>query len=445
MDDDDFDESKKTLKQTFRDLLSANSVMNELAIDLYYHAFLGAKFKEIVIASGVSDMDLRINLTWLQNSRSGKGRVNKVFKKICDACDIKCDIITSYSVAGIIGTINEEAVKHNDKYASEGLCQSNPVIIVKDKNGNDKKVFWHDPVIRGDAGNYDILIFDEMKILLEPTNENQDIMLNLQPALDYPPHIRKKLRHAYPVEYSNPVTLIGTTYPFDSIAKILGTEGYIQRTVMLVRNLNIYQINQMRLAQEALFEKNLQEQFNDKLKIFKDMLIRINATPRRLYLTPDARLELRKIREWFSKHIENSAGGTREMLLSFTNTIEEATMKIAGQYVVVIGVYNEIGATEIKKSWMLLCPVIESLIENVRVRDTKEETTERDKVLKTFENACKKQHKDKLNLTESTEVARVVIGLSRVDRENLIKKLATDGFLKMEKGEKKEYLYSIKK
>jgi hypothetical protein len=42
---------------------------------------MGAKLKEILIADGVSDKDLRVSFTWIQNSRTGKGRMNKAFKK----------------------------------------------------------------------------------------------------------------------------------------------------------------------------------------------------------------------------------------------------------------------------------------------------------------------------------------------------------------------------
>ena len=54
-------------------MMSLNSVHNEEVAEIYFHSFMGGYLRDITIIDGISGKDLRISLTFIQNSRTGKG------------------------------------------------------------------------------------------------------------------------------------------------------------------------------------------------------------------------------------------------------------------------------------------------------------------------------------------------------------------------------------
>jgi hypothetical protein len=432
----------KPLRQLFMELLALNSADNEDAAEMYFHSYLGAYLNKVKITDGISNKDLRVSTVWVQTARSGKGRMNKAFKRICDETDVQCQIITQYTEAGLIGTIDEEAVKHNDKYAGEGLCESNPEIITKDQKGNDKTVQWRDPVIRGDAGNYDILIFDEMQILLEPKKENQEILLTLQPALDCPPYVRKKLRSKYPIEYSNPITIIGTTYPFMSIPKILATGGFLQRTFIFFRKLTLDEVKAMKNAQQKLFDPNVPKIFEQKLEIFKKRMEKIGRGERTLVVEPAARLELLHVGEYFIDMIKDRKGVSREALLSFANTVEETCLKIAAQYVVVHG-NKTITQHDIKRNYEVAKRFMEILVNKIDVREDKETEQEIQKVIGAFRRAITVRQRDYLSKKEFVSVINATLHKGNNACGDLIDTYTEAGYFAKKTGGKNQLNYYL--
>lgn len=432
----------KPLRQLFTELISCNSVMNEAAAELYFYSFMGAYLNKVKIKDGVSNKDLRVSLCWIQTARSGKGRVNKAMKKICDACGVSCQIITQYTEAGLIGTIDEEAIKANDKYISEGLCEASPSIIVKDKNGNDKTILWRDPIIRGDAGNYDILIFDEMQILLEPKRENQEIILSLQPVLDCPPYVRKKLRSKYPIEYSNPLTIIGTTYPFQTVPTIVATSGFLQRMFLLIRKLTIDEIKTMKDMQKTLMDPNISVTFDKKLEIFKKRIEKVGRAPRTLIVDMEARDELTTVSHYFINLIRDRKGGSRETLLSFANTVEEVCLKIAGQYVVQHG-GTTIKKNDIRRNFEITRGFMEMLAKKIDVRDDKEAEEEKKRVIEIFKRTISVLKVDHLSKKEFKEAINKVFNKGLMGCAAMIDAYTEAGYFTTRKGTKNTINYYL--
>src|SRR3990167_2652958 len=205
---------QRILRNDFVDIASYISINNEHPAAIYFYVLMGIWFKNAKIVSSANGKDLRIHFTWVQTSRTGKGEMNKLMENICEKVGITCTKVTQYNTAGLIGTINESNIKYNETH---NLTPEYPQIIKTNKAGIEKEYCYKDPVIIGDVGKNEIIIFDEFKILLEPSKDNQEIMLILQPVLDSPPKVYKKMKYDIPVEYSNPVSIVGTTYPFDSI------------------------------------------------------------------------------------------------------------------------------------------------------------------------------------------------------------------------------------
>lgn len=437
-------EYQKPLIQLFTEMIGLNSVKNEEAATIYFHVFMGAYLKAVKITDGISNKDLRTSFCWIQTARTGKGRVNKVFKKICDECGVTCQIITQYTEAGLIGTIDEDAVKFNEKYISEGLCEASPTITVKDKSGADRIIMWRDPVIKGDAGNYDILIFDEMQILLQPKKENQEILLTLQPALDCPPYVRKKLRSKYPIEYSNPVSIIGTTYPFTSIPNIIATSGFLQRMFVYVRRLSMEEVKEMKSSQKDLMRPEVQQQFEKKLKVFKKRLALIPTGQRMLAVESDAREELTKIGTHFIDMIKTRKGGAREALLSFANTVEEMCLKIAGQYAVMHN-KTSIKGQDIKRNFELTKKFMENLVNKIEVRDDKDTQEEIRKIIEIFKRSILAKKTDCLSKKEFKEILNKSLNRGIMACSSMIDNYTEAGYFEIKKGNKNVLNYYLSK
>jgi len=431
----------KPLRQLFMEMMALNSVCNEESSEIYFHVFMGAKMKDIMISDGVSNKDLRINYAHIQTSRTGKGRQNKAMRTICSNCGVSCVIITDYSAAGIIGTIDDSAIKFNEKW---GLNEVNKQYEKKDKQGNIIATHeWKDPVVKGDAGNYDILIFDELKILLEPKRENEEIMLVLQPGMDCPPYVRKKLRNKTPIEYSNPFSLIGTTFPFKGVNNIMGTSGFLQRMFVSVRVMSIDDIKEMRKAQKTLLTPDAKKNFVRKLQIFKKRIAKINFQPTTLGMTERAKNRLDQISNNFLNQVENLKGINRDASLSFTNTIEEAALKIAGQYVIMHGKSKKIDSTDIQRGYNLIKSFMKNLMEKIDIKEDKDTGHEVKQIIRIFNSEVNRKKVKCLTHTVFREVLNKRLNRGLIACGNKIKEMTTAGYFIVKKGDKNTNNYFL--
>jgi hypothetical protein len=380
-----------------------------------------------------------VNFSWIQNTRTGKGRMNKAFKKICTACNVSCCFITDYTTSGIIGTIDGEIDKYNKSLAKFGVNELNPTGV----NDKGKVVEWINPVVRGDAGTYDIIIFDEMKTLLDNSKEGENILLVLQPAMDYPPYIRKKLRNSVAIEYSHPVSIIGTTFPFKSINSIVATCGFLQRTFTLIRNLSIDEIRLMREAQVTLLNGNQEKEFEAMLKIFKSKVQKIKREGT-LTLDASAKLQLGKINRYFLDKIQTTKGTTRESLLGFSNTLEEAALKMAGQQAV-INNKNVILSSYISMSFDAVKIFIDTLIGGIDIKEDKDVENEYKKVIQLYKAYVTSNSNQ---LPDFVTLVNIIWKSGRLNKGNtacasLVRQMASSGYFIKVKVDKNKHLYKL--
>lgn len=351
-------------------MIALNSVDNEKVAELYFHSLLGAYFSNAKIQIGVSGKDLRISVFWIQQSRTGKGEANKAFQKICEALNIKIATVTEITTAGLIGSIDNEAIAYNKRY---NLSPDYPERTKMKSNGNELEVYkYQDPVIKGDLADYDILVFDEAKTLLQQSQYTENLLSNLQPALDYPGYVRKKLRHDVPIEYNCSPTIIATTYYFGEISKVLAEQGFFQRVVVYIRDMSINDIKNMRELQGDLMRnKNSKKLFEQKLKIFVKKLKKLdNNKLLFIQMSPEATTKLMSLGDKFISDIEkNLSGSNLYVALSFTNTLQEMALKIAAQYAILSG-KNSISPLHIRQGFAVIKTYIDTIINKLEIKES---------------------------------------------------------------------------
>lgn len=430
-----------SLKQLFIEMAALNSVDNEKPAELYFYSLMGAYLKNVKIAHGISKKDLRFSITWLQTARTGKGRLNNTIIRVGNEIGVKCCLVTEYTTAGIIGTLDRDAILHNEKYAPYGLSEHQPEIIV-DIKGKERTIRWRDPIIKGDAGNYDIIIFDELKQLLLPSRENEQIMLSLQPALDSPPHIRKKMSSRHPVEYSNPLTIIGTTFPFKSVSKIVSTSGYLQRTYFFVRKLSDEEVEAMLVKQSEIMNKGIDEEFNKKLELFKRKLSSIDRSEKVISVTEQAKKQLLALIKEYIEKVKGTRGSNKEALISFANTISEAALKIASIHAVILG-KSEVDSIHVRMSKEVIYDFMNNLIEKFDVTEDKDRSSLINSVINIFKRTVATQEKPKLNYIEFMMPVSRALNIGQNKAGKLIKELASEGYFIAERSENNALIFSL--
>lgn len=257
--------SRNNLSRMFIELCNLNSINNENAARMYFYAFMGLYFRDTTIDIGYTKKDLRVNVMWIQPTRTGKSQLNKIFKKICSEFDIKVVTLTEYTTAGLIGSIDTDAIKHNKKYQLSENLPSRMVGKVLQE--------YQDPVVKGDLANYDILIFDEAKLLLLPSHHTQNLLSVLQPVLDYPGYVRKKLSSEVAIEYECNPTMIATTYPFERMSGVLMEQGFFQRLALFSKNFTTEEIfSRLKQARKTLSGQPTEKLYNEMITIFKNKM-----------------------------------------------------------------------------------------------------------------------------------------------------------------------------
>jgi len=418
----------KTLRQIFIEMMSLNSVDNELAAELYFHAFLGAYFKH-TITFGIYNKDLRISIVWIQPSRTGKGQMNKAFKRVCDECNVSCVITTEFTTAGLIGSIDAENIKYNSTY---GLTPENPVVI----GTRGKQYEYRNPVIKGDLGNFDVTIIDEAKNLLQQTRYTETLLTSIQPALDCPGHIRKKLSTKTAIEYDASPTIIATTYYYSKISDIIAEQGFFQRVALYIRDMNKDDMKRMRKKQKDIIAEEAKEKFESLLKEFKERLSEYKREGLKLEVEKKA---LDKLEELINKFIDkiaaNLIGKELQITLTFSNTCYELALKIAAQYAI-INKQTTITSANIMQSFKIIRSYIITIIEKLEIKD--EQLEKHTQLLKSLSYEFRRLKVNKLLKGDVVKLICLRFNIGVKKSTQWVNDLINYGYLKIEKGKGRE-------
>jgi len=219
----------KYLLNKFLETGRMKTVNNDFMLQLYFHSMMGAYLKRYSVAKTAGYTDMRIPLIWIQNSGSGKSQMNKYTIDVSNRIGVKATEVTYFSEAGLIGTYDRKSHEFN---TSNNLSKI-------DNPQNEKGKVYKDPVVKGDLFYYDMVFIDEGKILFQKNSHAENILSILQPALDYPGRVRKKLAGLEPVEYDCDSTLIISTVPFKELNPELMLQGFFPRCLFYQKNIGI--------------------------------------------------------------------------------------------------------------------------------------------------------------------------------------------------------------
>lgn len=303
-----------------------------------FYVLMGQYFRNVRIAFGSRQKDLRLNFFWIQPSRTGKGELSGVTKEVASGLGIRWAKVTKITDAGLLGSIDHYAIEYNYKHK-----------LTED----DER--WKNPVVIGDLGNYDIIFFDECKQLLEPQTYNENSMQIMQEALDYPGHVRSKLRFNYPIEYDCSCSIYATTYYLgQSIETSLLTTGFFQRMMPYMRDMTIEENEALRMAiiQKFRTTKLSPELYNDMLQYFVAKIRQISNTEKVIYLDDSAVSYLDKVFRLFNEEIRKCSGESLKILMAFSQTIIDICTKVGGIHAVLDG-RDFVRASDIASSFVL--------------------------------------------------------------------------------------------
>ena len=288
-----------------------------------FYVLMGQYFKNVKVAFGSKEKDLRLNFFHISNSRSGKGEIASVTKQAATGLGLRWTKVTKITDAGLLGSIDQYAIEYNYK---------------NKLNEDDDR--WKNPVIVGDLGNFDLIFFDECKQLLEPQTYNENSMQIMQEALDYPGHVRSKLKFSYPIEYDCSCSIYATTYYLGkSIETSLLTTGFFQRMMPFMKDLTIEENEYLRLQVIAKFktDKASSVLYKDKLDFFVAKIKAIDNSARTLYLDDSAIEELRKAFQLINEEIKKTSGENLKVLMAFSQTLIDICVKIGGIHAAIAG------------------------------------------------------------------------------------------------------------
>jgi len=219
----------KYLLNKFFEAGRMKTVNNDFMLQLYFHSMMGAYLKRYSVAKTAGYTDMRVPLIWIQNSGSGKSQMNKFTIDVCNRIGVKATEVTYFSEAGLIGTYDRKSHEFN---TTNNLTKI-------DNPQNEKGKVYKDPVVKGDLFYYDLVFIDEGKILFQKNSHAENILSILQPALDYPGRVRKKLAGLEPVEYDCDSTLVISTVPFKELNPELMLQGFFPRCLFYQKHIGI--------------------------------------------------------------------------------------------------------------------------------------------------------------------------------------------------------------
>lgn len=361
------------LRKTFVELAACNSVQNETAANFYFFNLLGAYFKDSVIRVGSTGKDLRFPVFWIQRSRTGKDQLNKVLQDVALNLGMDCVTITDISGdAALVGSFDYEAEKYNRE---NKLTPDEPIRETK------KKTFvYRDPIIKGELAIRDLIIVSEGKLLTQ--NKSEKLLTILQPAMDFPGLVYKKMKSDIAIEYPCKASLVITSIPFKEMKKSVIEQGFYQRTMLLIRKLdNIDKIMEMRIEADKLKNPKYQEKYNTLKKQFLTIMQKFTREKRELTIDPSAVKYIKEQRDNVFNQIRNNVTGEDILnLLSFTQTIEEMIIKIGAQCAIIDN-SNTINYHHVRQSVIITRDYLTTIIKQLEIQVEKEQTSREKKYL----------------------------------------------------------------
>ena len=418
----------KSLRQEFYELATmifCDIDYPNISIPIFstFYVILGQWLKDVKIVFGSEVKSLRISVFWVQNSRTGKGQLIKILERIAKLLGLKTTRETYVNEAGIIGTINEHAIQHNYK-GSKVL-----------KEGDEG---WENPITYGDLKDYDIVVFSEAKGLLLESNFKDNLLSELQEALDTPGIIRKKLRNQVPVEYECKASIFATTYYLSEVSKLLITQGYFQRNLFYMKEFTPEENDSLRekIIEMYRSRKTNIEEFDKKCSEFANKIKKISRNERFLVCSSKAVDFLQEIRKKFDLEIRKASGDELKILMSFSQTVIDISVIIAGIHCCLRN-GEEINESEISLGYTFSKSCLDTIINKLIVKESKFEDINKD--IKVILNVCKILIKDdkkvsKEMLVEECHSKGIKIGRNKILR--LINKMIIENYFKQEKGEK---------
>jgi hypothetical protein len=130
--------------------------------------------------------------------------------------------------------------------------------------------------------------------------------------------------------------------------------------------------------------------------------------------------------------------------LSFSNTVEESCLKIAGQYVVCHGATTVVQAHDIKRNYDISKKFMEILVNRIDVKDDKETQDEIKKVIDVFKRSIQLRRRDYLTKNEFKAALNRLLHRGMNTCGNLIDSYAEAGYFEIKKGDKNSYNYFLK-
>jgi len=421
------------IKDIWQEMVCCNSINNPIAGLIFLHALLGAYFRHKIINWGVTNKDVRIHPSWFQQSRTGKDQLSKVLSITAKKLGLKVCTYTDFTGdAPLIGSWDSEAHKYN---IAHGLSKEEPI-----KETSKNTYTYRDPVIKGDLANYDIIIFCESKLLFQTSSDK--ILTTLQPALDYPGRVFKKMRQKEAIEYPTKCTLVMTSIPFDQMRDSLIDQGFFQRTSLLIRRLSIDDIKSMRNQARKLRDPKIKKKFETLLTKIVTKLEKFDTNESMIYVTQEASDALDTIQNRFIEMTRESIKGKEvENCLSFSQSAEENLLKMAA-HIALLANRNKILAKDIHEAYYPAYNIIQTIFNEIEVNDNSKENKLSKKIFLNFAQEILSNTPVPKTTFRNMLMQKFNIGAPKATR--YIEDLINQNYIQCVKGEKNTILLKFK-
>jgi len=401
------------LMRMFVSLSKKTCVDNDIAQKIYFHILMGAYFNKIKINWGQGKKDLKLHTLWVQPSRTGKDQLNKYIHSLAKLINLRSiygsDITSD---ASFIGTIDSEAKKFNMQHnlSLENLSHEN------DKGD----VFeYKDPIIKGDLGHSDLLIISEFKIFFQLGERGEKLLTVIQPALDCPSLIRKKMRDIEFLDYESDSTFVMTTIPFKKMNESILEQGFFQRLLIFIKRMTISEVRDMRKKAFTVLSNIDLEKFDRELQELANNILKINNDVKLIKIRPEAHNVINTIIDRFFDDIENFVTGSEaSAATSFTNSVQDALLKCAAHVALIEG-RTEITVKDINKVYFnVVKPFRDCIINEIEADQDPEEALREKGYFAFVKNILEKEKeipkmtlvelfKNKFNCSKSTSLRRI--------------------------------------
>jgi hypothetical protein len=312
---------------------------------------------------------------------SGKSQLNKVSIDICRRIGLKATELTEFTTSGLIGTFDKAKHDHNVK----NNLKPGDDFIITDKQGNQKSKKYQIPITYGDMYYYDILFIDEAKILFEKSRHTENVLSILQPALDYPGRVRKKLSAEEPIEYDCSCTLVSSTVEWGKVGIDIMSQGFFPRCLFYSKSLSVNDyINMHKALTESFFNE---EQYNELIKNFSEMIEKhehpISRIRRKVMVSLECLEDINNnVLKWFNTISEKLYGAESHVAKPFVSSLHGFIYKLAAQVAVLnnhinTNITNEkvflVGHEEVEYATELINDIFNHLITSLSLEESAED------------------------------------------------------------------------